>query len=192
MKAVSSPGSPTSARRSRGTNFVRPPNRRCAPAVPGPRPARAKPMSSKRPPGLTPCSPGAAARGADSPPATSTVRREPPAGTRPTRSLPQWRPTWITATACSASPIPSPPTAPSQADGGVGLVGRYTPPNLPDERTTETPKHIATHGPFVPFSIGPTLSPATVERLVDNIEKLKIDTAGYYHDAGEHIRSVSR
>ena len=66
------------------------------------------------------------------------------------------------------------------------MVGRYTPPNLPGEETTETPKHVATHGPFVPFNIGPTLSPATLERLVDIIENLKTDTAGYYHDAGSH------
>ena len=72
--------------------------------------------------------------------------------------------------------------SPSQADDEAGLVGRYTPPNLAGEETTETPEHIATHGPFVPFNSGPALSSATLERLIDIIEKLKTDAAGYYHD----------
>ncbi|MCB0156755.1 MAG: hypothetical protein KDD83_01380 [Caldilineaceae bacterium] len=76
--------------------------------------------------------------------------------------------------------------SPSQADGGIGLTGRYTPPNLSDQATTEAPAHIATHGPFVPFNIGPALSTETLTALIAMIESLKTDTAGYYHATGDH------
>ena len=76
--------------------------------------------------------------------------------------------------------------APSQAEDGKGLVGRYTPPNLTNQKSEEAPNHVATHGPFVPFNIGPALSPTTVKNLISIITHLKTDAAGYYHDSGDH------
>lgn len=72
----------------------------------------------------------------------------------------------------------------SQADGGQGIVGRYTPPNLAGIAPANPPEHAMPHAFFIPFNAGSDLPPAIVTRLIAEIVELKSDQAGYYHDSG--------
>jgi hypothetical protein len=87
---------------------------------------------------------------------------------------------------CLGVDYPAFSDAMSQSDGGVGLVGRFTPPNLAGQVPIDPPKHVTPHAFFIPFNAGPDLLPTTITRLISEIVELKNDQAGYFHDSGSY------
>jgi len=73
----------------------------------------------------------------------------------------------------------------SDAMTQVGGIGRYTPPNIPNQVPEDAPEHIVPHALFVPFCIGPDLAPDVLTALMAKISHLKDDAAGYYHDGAD-------
>ncbi len=63
----------------------------------------------------------------------------------------------------------------------MGLVGRYTPPNITNNIPADLPQHVVPHALFVPLCIGPDLEPGGLSELLGKISALKSDQAKYYH-----------
>lgn len=63
-----------------------------------------------------------------------------------------------------------------------GLVGSYTPPNLANQKPDDPPDHVMPHAIFVPLNTLPDMDLATKNRLFEEIEEIKNDMAGYYHN----------
>ena len=87
---------------------------------------------------------------------------------------------------CLGVDYPAFSDAMTQSEGGEGLVGRYTPPNCPNEAPDYPPEHAVPHAFFVPFNTGPDLGFLARTLLISNVMQLKNDQAGYYHDSGPY------
>jgi len=91
---------------------------------------------------------------------------------------------------CLGVDYPAFSDAMSQAEHGRGLVGWlqdwYIPPNIPGRVMDRPPRHIVPHAFFVPFNALPDMPPELIKRLIAEIQELKQDAAGYYHDSGEY------
>jgi photosystem II stability/assembly factor-like uncharacterized protein len=74
--------------------------------------------------------------------------------------------------------------APTQVRGGQVLTGRFTPANLAGQAPATPPADVTPHALFVPFNAGPALSPEVRDRLLQLIDQLRTDTAGYFHPLG--------
>jgi len=61
------------------------------------------------------------------------------------------------------------------------LVGRYTPPNLPNKIWTKAPEQIEPHALAVPFCGLDALDEITLRRLFEKLVLLKCDTSGVWH-----------
>ncbi|MFH0837194.1 MAG: right-handed parallel beta-helix repeat-containing protein [Candidatus Aenigmatarchaeota archaeon] len=70
----------------------------------------------------------------------------------------------------------------TQASGGQGLVGKYTPPNLAEQAPTTPPSHTMPHALFCPLNIIQDLDNTTKESLINKITLLENDNQGYYHN----------
>lgn len=72
----------------------------------------------------------------------------------------------------------------TQARGGQLLAGRFTPANLAGQSPAAAPADVTPHALFVPFNAGPSLAPEVRDRLLQLVDRLRTDTAGYFHPLG--------
>lgn len=70
----------------------------------------------------------------------------------------------------------------TQSHNGIGLVGRYTPPNLANQFPDYPPEHVMPHAIFIPLNALPDLDTETKNRLFEEIEEIMNDMVRYYHD----------
>lgn len=72
----------------------------------------------------------------------------------------------------------------TQTHKGAALVGRYTPPNIPETVISTPPVHVMPHALAVPFCALDAFDETVLRRLFELLLLLRNDTAGIWHPMG--------